>query len=272
MLKNILFLAFVSILTFFGTACSSKAKNNEPQKENKTEADSTIKGTVAGNPTDTIHEKTISTDFEPHPGFVLVRNLIPDVIEDLRYFTTNNFMGEKVDGYQANAAILSRLAAEKLKEAADELREMGYVIKIYDAYRPQQAVDHFVRWAQGPDQKKKKEYYPTIEKSNLFPRYIAKKSGHSKGSTVDMTICYGSTGEEVDMGSHFDYFGPASHTAFMGNYPGGNVNKTHHENRMLLKRVMEKHGFSNYVNEWWHFSLKNQPYPNSYFNFPIKNK
>jgi len=104
----------------------------------------------------------------------------------------------------------------------------------------------------------------------LFPRYIARKSGHSKGSTVDLTICYKDTKKEVDMGSHFDYFGPPSHTAYQGAYPGGNVNKTHNKNRMLLKRVMEKHGFTNYANEWWHFTLDNQPYPKTYFNFPVR--
>lgn len=210
--------------------------------------------------------------FEPHSGFVLVRDYIPDVIEDIRYFTTNNFMGEKVNGYQANAAILTRQAAHRLKEAADEFRSMGYVIKIYDAYRPQSAVNHFVKWAQGADQKNKKDYYPTIAKNNLFPRYIARKSGHSKGSTVDMTICDKETKEEVDMGSHFDYFGPPSHTAFTGNYPGGTVNNTHNKNRMMLKRVMERHGFTNYANEWWHYTLNHQPYPNSYFNFQVVDK
>lgn len=210
--------------------------------------------------------------FEPHPGFVLVRDYVPDVIEDIRYFSTNNFMGVKVNGYDANAAIVTRQTAVKLKEAADEFRSMGYVIKIFDAYRPQRAVDHFVRWAQGPDEKNKAEYYPTIAKKNLFPRYIAKKSGHSKGSTIDMTICYKDSKKEVDMGSHFDYFGPPSHTSFMGAYPGGNVNKTHNKNRLMLKRVMEKHGFTNYSNEWWHFTLNNQPYPNTYFNFSVIDK
>ncbi len=208
--------------------------------------------------------------FEPHAGFVLVRDYVSDLIEDIRYASTNNFTGGKVAGYQDNAAILSKQAAKKLKEAADELRQMGYVIKIFDAYRPQSAVDFFVSWAKGPDQQNKKDYYPTIEKRNLFPRYIARKSGHSKGSTVDLTICYKDTKKEVDMGSHFDYFGPPSHTAYMGAYPGGNVNKTHNKNRMMLKRVMEKHGFTNYANEWWHFTLDNQPYPQTYFNFPVR--
>lgn len=219
-----------------------------------------------------VREETTSPsaqNFVPHEGFVLVRDCIPDVIEDMRYFTTNNFMGEKVDGYHANVAILSEQAAKQLKSAADEFREMGYVIKIYDAYRPQSAVNHFVSWAKTGSQKMKKEYYPTIEKNNLLSRYIASKSGHSKGSTIDLTICYKDTKEEVDMGSHFDYFGPPSHTSFMGPYHGGNVNETHNKNRMLLKKVMEKHGFTNYRNEWWHYTLNNQPYPNNYFDFPV---
>ncbi len=207
---------------------------------------------------------------EPYKGFVYVKNIIPDLVEDLRYFTTNNFMGEKADGYEANHAILSKEAATALSKAADELREKGYVIKIYDAYRPQKAVDHFVRWSTTDDQRNKKDYYPDLDKTSLFPTYIAKKSGHSKGSTIDMTICYKDTKEEVDMGSHFDYFGPPSHPSFTGKYPGGEVTKQHQQNRMMLREVMVRHGFKPYDNEWWHFTLKNEPYPKTYFEFPVK--
>lgn len=207
--------------------------------------------------------------FEPHQGFVLVRDYVPDVLEEIRYFGTNNFMGEKADGYEANVAILSKQAAIKLAEVANELRDMGYVVKIYDAYRPQSAVDHFVRWSKNKDQRNKSEYYPSMAKSSLFPTYIAKKSGHSKGSTIDMTICYKDTGKEVDMGSHFDFFGTASHTMFLGKYEKGVVTKQHQQNRLLLRRVMKKHGFTPYDNEWWHFTLANQPYPKTYFNFPV---
>ena len=207
----------------------------------------------------------------PYNGFVYVKDYVPDVVEDLRYFTTNNFMGEPADGYKANRAILTREAAEALKAAADELRSMGYVIKIYDAYRPQQAVDHFVRWSKTTDQRNKADYYPTKKKKSLFPQYIARKSGHTKGSTIDMTICYVETGEEVDMGSHFDYFGEPSHTMFLGSYVGGNVvTKKHQENRLLLRRIMVKHGFKPYESEWWHFTLKNEPYPKTFFNFPVQ--
>lgn len=206
----------------------------------------------------------------PYQGFVYVKSLIPDLIEDLRYFTTNNFMGEKADGYEANTVILSREAAEALARAADELREKGYVIKIFDAYRPQMAVDHFVRWSKSSDQRNKQDYYPNLEKKRLFPQYIATKSGHSRGSTIDMTICDKNTGEEVDMGGHFDYFGPPSHPSFTGKYPGGQVTKEHQKRRMMLRQVMVRHGFKPYDSEWWHFTLKNEPYPNTYFTFPVK--
>ena len=207
---------------------------------------------------------------EPHKGFVYVKNIIPDLIEDLRYFTTNNFMGMKVDGYEANYAILTKEAATALSKAADELREKGYVIKIYDAYRPQRAVDNFVRWAKTDDQRNKQDYYPDFAKESLFPTYIARKSGHTKGSTIDMTICYKDTKEEVDMGGHFDYFGPPSHPSFIGKYSGGEVTQEHKKNRMMLRDVMVRHGFKPYDSEWWHFTLKNEPYPNTYFEFPVK--
>lgn len=207
---------------------------------------------------------------EPHKGFVYVRSLIPDLIEDLRYFTTNNFMGERADGYEANHAILSKEAATALSKAADELREKGYVVKIFDAYRPQRAVDHFVRWSKTDDQRNKKDYYPDLAKKSLFPQYIATKSGHTKGSTIDMTICYKDTQKEVDMGGHFDYFGPPSHPTFTGKYPGGEVTPQHKKNRLMLRELMIRHGFKPYNSEWWHFTLKNEPYPTTFFDFPVK--
>ena len=207
---------------------------------------------------------------EPHEGFVYVKSVIPDLIEDLRYFTTNNFMGERADGYEANHAILSKEAATALSKAADELREKGYVVKIFDAYRPQRAVDHFVRWSKTDDQRNKKDYYPDLAKKSLFPQYIATKSGHTKGSTIDMTICYKDTQKEVDMGGHFDYFGPPSHPTFTGKYPGGEVTPQHKKNRLMLRELMIRHGFKPYNREWWHFTLKNEPYPTTFFDFPVK--
>ena len=203
-------------------------------------------------------------------GFVYVKNVIPDVIEDLRYNTTNNFMGERADGYQANRAILTTEAAQALKGAANQLRDMGYVIKIFDAYRPQSAVNHFLRWSKNNDERNKAYYYPTMSKRRLFGRYISRKSGHTRGSTIDMTICYASTGKEVDMGGHFDYFGPPSHPTFTGKYPGGEVTEEHKQRRMMLREVMVRHGFNPYDSEWWHFTLKNEPYPKTYFEFVVK--
>ena len=214
--------------------------------------------------------QTTNNDQPPHEGFVYVKNLIPDLIEDLRYATTNNFMGEKADGYEGTRVILTREAAEALKSAADELRQMGYVIKVFDAYRPQRAVDHFVRWSKTSDQRNKADYYPTLRKEQLFPTYIARKSGHTKGSTIDMTICDKNTKEEVDMGGHFDYFGEPSHPSFTGKYSLGTVTQEHKKRRLMLREVMVRHGFKPYDSEWWHFTLKNEPYPNTWFDFPVK--
>ena len=243
----------------------SEKKDSVPEKK-----DSIPEKKDSSEVADKAQAETAVPQGEPHKGFVYVSNIIPDLVVDLRYFTTNNFMGMKVDGYEANVAILSKAAAIALSKAADELREKGYVIKVYDAYRPQKAVDHFVRWAKTSDQRNKKDYYPDFSKTSLFPTYIARKSGHSKGSTIDMTICDKKTGEEVDMGGHFDYFGRPSHPSFTGKYSGGEVTQQHKKNRMMLRNVMVRHGFKPYDSEWWHFTLKNEPYPSTYFNFPVK--
>lgn len=203
-------------------------------------------------------------------GFVYVKDVIPDVIEDMRYYTSNNFTGSRVNGYQANRAILTTEAAQALKSAADELRSKGYVIKIFDAYRPQSAVNYFVSWSKSSDQRTKANYYPTLSKKSLFGPYIATRSGHSRGSTIDMTICYKDSGKEVDMGGHFDYFGTASHPSFTGKYPLGQITATNKQNRMMLRSVMVKHGFKAISTEWWHFSLKKEPHPGTYYNFPVK--
>lgn len=270
-------LYFILCATIFGLSSKNVRTNSTPERQ--TTEDSTL---LANDSPDSIQANDTIPDSpgpekaqfkEPYPGFVYVKDYVPDVIEDIRYSTNNNFMGAVVNGYKSNSAIITKKAAEKLKEAADEFRKDGYVIKIYDSYRPQKAVDHFVRWAKTSDQKNKANYYPTIAKKNLFPRYIASKSGHSKGSTLDLTICDAQTKKEVDMGSHFDYFGPPSHTTFLGSYPEGNadkkVEKKHQDKRLYMKRVMERHGFINYANEWWHYTLKNEPYPHKYFDFDV---
>lgn len=198
--------------------------------------------------------------------FVTLTDVVPDVILEIRYFGTYNFVGSRIDGYLEPTALLTRQAADSLKVISDELKAQGYRLKIYDAYRPQKAVDHFVRWAeQIPDTLMKPYFYPDLDKSVLFAKgYIAKKSGHTRGSTVDLTLFDMNTEKEVDMGGTFDWFGPESHPDFRG------ITPAQFANRMILRRAMMRHGFKPISSEWWHFTLKNEPFPNTYFTFPVK--
>ena len=177
-------------------------------------------------------------------------------------------------------------AAEALKAVNDELIPQGYRLKIYDTYRPQRAVDHFVEWSHKADDTRMKRYfYPDLDKTVLFPQgYIAAKSGHSRGSTVDLTLFDMRTEKEVDMGGTFDWFGPESHPdwggnpekqQFTGKFPADTpaerkINEFQFRNRMLLRSVMLKHGFKPVDTEWWHFTLENEPYPDTYFDYPVR--
>lgn len=200
-------------------------------------------------------------------GFVYVDELIPTAQFDLRYATENNFMGQKVDGYLAPRCILTRQAAEALRNVQSTLAPFGLGIKIFDAYRPQRAVDHFVRWGRDvKDTRMKAAYYPNIDKSRVFEEgYVATRSSHSRGSTVDLTIVsLVAPHEELDMGSGFDFFGPESwpeHPTF---------SPAQRAHRMLLQTVMKQHGFNPYDKEWWHFTLANEPFPDTYFDFPVE--
>lgn len=199
-------------------------------------------------------------------GFVYVDEVIPDIVQELRYYGSNNFTGRPVAGYNANRAILTAAAAKALQRVQQELKLQGLGLKIFDAYRPVRAVNDFIRWAADPhDQKMKAQYYPDIEKSELFKRgYIATRSGHSRGSTVDLTIIRLDTGEELDMGSPFDFFGPVSrHNSPL-------ITAEQAKNRKLLRDLMVKHGFVPYNEEWWHYRLKDEPYPNTYFDFMVE--
>ena len=200
------------------------------------------------------------------PGFLRVQDVIPDAVSDIRYAGLNNFVGSKIDGYEDADAILSVEAAVSLKRAADSLRTQGYTLKIFDAYRPARAVTHFVRWGKDlKDAKNKSEYYPNIDKSVLFSEgYISSKSTHSSGSTLDLTIVDSVTGEEVDMGSPFDFFGEISH----GDTKLITLPQT--KNRHILCEAMKNAGFSPITTEWWHFKLQKEPYPNKRFDFPVK--
>lgn len=201
-------------------------------------------------------------------GFVSVGEVIPDVLLDIRYFSSFNFIGKRIDGYEEPAAILTREAAQALKEASREAMEQGFRLKMYDAYRPQKAVDHFVRWAKDPeDIRMKAFFYPDLEKKEIIPQgYIAEHSGHSRGSTVDLTLFDMATQQDVDMGGTFDFFGELSHPDYSG------VSEVQHANRMLLQSLMVKHGFRPLETEWWHFTLENEPWPDTYFTFSVRNE
>ena len=199
-------------------------------------------------------------------GFVDAKTVIPDLDIELRYYSTHNFVGKTINGYKANKLILTKPTAEALKLVQEELQTKNLCLKVYDGYRPQRAVNEFMVWAkQLNDTIKKNEFYPEVNKKNLFNAgYIASKSGHSRGSTVDLTIIDGNTGTPLDMGSPYDFFGPISWVDHDG------LTETQKANRQLLQTVMLKHGFRNYPKEWWHFTLRNEPYPDTYFDFPIE--
>jgi D-alanyl-D-alanine dipeptidase len=199
-------------------------------------------------------------------GFVYLSDVDKTIKSELRYLSSNNFIGKPIDGYSNNRVIITKPAAINLKKIQTELLKKGFSLKIFDAYRPQQAVNHFVKWAKVlNDTLMKKEYYPEVHKSELFKLgYIASKSGHTRGSTLDVTIIDIKTAKELDMGSPFDFFGVQSHPF----YP--KISKEQKENRVLLRAIMLQNNFKPYENEWWHFTLIEEPFPNTYFNFPVK--
>jgi zinc D-Ala-D-Ala dipeptidase len=227
---------------------------------------------------------------DPPRGFVDAATQIPDLIVEMRYATAQNFIGRPIPGYKASRCLLTRQAAKALQCAADDLRPRGFVLKVYDCYRPQQAVDAFVSWGHNlRDQKMKSEFYPDVDKRNLFSsNYIATRSGHSRGSTLDLTIaphsdkpqtfdpsavairaCDSREGTRTDdgsadMGTGFDCFSTLSHTLT------AKVSDKQRENRALLRNAMRGCGFYNNPSEWWHYTLRDEPYPGTFFNFPVE--
>ena len=234
-------------LVALSTACSKTITDNKDPEITKTVAEDGI---------------TLSNDSS---GFVNISEAVPDAILEIRYYSTYNFVGDRIDGYEEPMAFITKEAAMKLKEASDELVSKGYRLKIYDAYRPQSAVTHFVRWAKDTNDTRMKDFfYPELQKDQLFPQgYIAEHSGHSRGSTVDLTLFDMKTEKDVDMGGTFDYFGQESHPDYK------NITEEQYANRMLLREVMLRHGFKPLDEEWWHFTLANEPYPDTYFTFPV---
>ena len=199
-------------------------------------------------------------------GFVELAEAVPDAILEIRYYSTYNFVGDRINGYEEPCALLTKEAAKALRAVSDELVAKGYRLKIYDAYRPQRAVTHFMNWAKDTGDTRMKEYfYPKLDKSVLFAQgYIAEKSGHSRGSTVDLTLFDMKTEKEADMGGTFDYFGRESHPDYK------EITEEQYANRMILREAMLAHGFKPLAEEWWHFTLKDEPYPDTYFDFPVR--
>ncbi|WP_442265558.1 M15 family metallopeptidase [Tenacibaculum sp. ZS6-P6] len=199
-------------------------------------------------------------------GFSYIKDIAPSIQQELRYCYTNNFVGTSINGYEEPVLITSTKAALALKKAQDQLIKKGLSLKIFDAYRPQRAVNHFGRWARIPkDTLTKQQFYPKLNKRNLFKLgYISSRSGHSRGSSIDLTIINLKTNKELDMGGPYDFFGKVSHVFYK------NITKKQKENRMLLRNIMLANGFKPYSYEWWHFTLRNEPFPKTYFDFPIK--
>lgn len=209
---------------------------------------------------------TIENNQQIPANFIYLQEIIPDIVYDLRYFSVENFIGTFIPGYEAGLLIITLEAAMALKCVQHELKYSGLALKVFDAYRPQRAVDFFKKWAHNPnDLRNKSTYYPNLDKQYIFPLgYLLELSTHSRGSTVDLTIINLSDGTELDMGTVFDFFDILSATASLG------INAQQRANRLLLRTVMQKHGFVAVEEEWWHFTLKNEPYPNTWFDFVIK--
>jgi len=199
-------------------------------------------------------------------NFTYINQVDKTIRIELRYLSSNNFVGKPINGYHKNTLIITKPTAFALKKVQQKLLKFDLSLKIFDGYRPQQSVDHFVRWAKVlNDTLMKKQYYPKVPKSELFKQgYIASKSGHTRGSTVDLTIIDAKSGKELDMGSPYDFFGAKSHPQH------SKITKKQRANRLLLRNLMLTNGFTPYENEWWHFTLKNELFPKTYFNFSIK--
>ena len=198
-------------------------------------------------------------------GFVLLADYVPQIVQEIRYYSTYNFIGERIDGYEEPCALLTIEAARARKAVSSELVVQGYRLKVFDAYRPACAVRQFVLWGiEDQDVRMKPWFYPELEKQALFSEgYIARQSSHSRGSAIDLTLLDMRTGKELDMGSPFDLFSRVSHPDYRG------ITDEQYENRMMLQRAMLRNGFLPLDCEWWHFCLKNEPYPEIYFEFPV---
>lgn len=214
---------------------------------------------MKNHPSDLIHDPS---------DFVLLADFVPGIIQEIRYYTTYNFIGDRIDGYEEPCALLTKEAARALRSVSNEMTVQGYRLKVFDAYRPVSAVKHFQLWGiEDQDIRMKPYFYPDLPKQELFSRgYIAKESSHSRGSTVDLTLLDMATGKELDMGGPFDLFSEVSHPDYRG------ITDEQYENRMILRRAMLRNGFEPFDYEWWHFTLRGEPYPDTYFDFPVSSE
>jgi D-alanyl-D-alanine dipeptidase len=264
-----------ALLTASGAACgASDAPGDVPPAE-----------PVSAPPTRLVRSDTLPD------GFVYLRDVAPSVFQEMRYATPYNFVGERIEGYEAAECILTERAARALAAVQADLAPQGLSLKVYDCYRPQRAVNHFARWARSGDEAMKTAFYPEEPKGSLFARgYIASRSGHSRGSTVDLTLVslphtpLGSYPDpadgplyrcdrplperlvegDLDMGTAYDCFSPLAATESAA------VSAEARRNRYRLREVMGRHGFRNYAKEWWHYTLRDEPYPGTYFDFPVR--
>lgn len=196
--------------------------------------------------------------------FAPVSSVVYDAAYDIRYYSSNNFTGNRIKGYNAPVAYMTKEALAALSEAADILRKQGYRLLIWDTYRPQKAVTNFVDWINNPNDAGDKSFYPDLKKSDLVSgNYIAEKSGHTRGSTIDLTLI-GKDGSYVDMGGTFDLFSEISHPDY------GKLTREQKKNRKILYDAMIKSGFKGIDSEWWHFTLVNEPFPDTYFDFDVE--
>ena len=262
---NIISLIISGLLLAIVLNGCSNDENIRPEGFDPLQSNDLTSGDPASNDRSSNDRSSSEANIRPE-GFDYVHNVIPDVRYDIRYYTADNFVGAPVDGYHAPVAILTHEALIKLAEAANELREQGFGIIVFDGYRPQKAVDHFVRWAQDPgDTLTKQKYYPDVDKADLFEKgYVASRSGHTRGSTIDLSLYDLETGKPLDMGSGFDLFGPASH------HGSPLVTEEQASNRLILKEAMLQHGFREYSREWWHYRLDNEPWVDTFFDFDVK--
>ena len=274
-LKLLLLTMILAVFVGSMFGCGDKTSDAENDGAGKAETEASSEETTTASkaeaspeePTTAVSEDGVTLS-DDSSDFVSITDAVPDAILEIRYFSTYNFVGDRIDGYEEPLAFMTKEGASALKEVSDDLKDDGYRLKIYDAYRPQEAVSDFVEWAKDEDDTRMKEYfYPELEKDVLFPQgYIAEHSGHSRGSTVDLTLFDMKTEKEVDMGGTFDYFGELSHPDYKG------ITDEQYDNRMILREAMTEHGFKPLPEEWWHFTLENEPYPDTYFTFPVNSE